>query len=80
MRTINRTFSLPEDVDRDLHLFIKPRRMSHFVAESIRKNLEKRRESLAKEYADANKDEGQVEAMNDWACTTSDGLGEDNDW
>jgi hypothetical protein len=80
MSTVNRTFSIPVDVDRDLHLFVKHRSMSHFVSESIKKNLKEKRESLAKEYASANKDAGQIEASKDWACTISDGLGEDNDW
>lgn len=80
MSTINRTFSLPEDVDHDLHLFVKPRCMSHFVAESIRENLQKKRDQLAKEYTESNTDEGQIEAMKDWECTISDGLGKDNEW
>lgn len=80
MSTVNRTFSLPADVDRDLHRLIKRRSMSHFVAESLRKGLKEKNKELLKEYALANEDEGQKEASKDWEPTISDGLGVDNDW
>lgn len=80
MRTVNRTFSIPVDLDRDLHLLIKKRSMSHFVSEAIRSGLKEKGDSLRNEYAMANKDEGQKEASKDWEVAIVDGLGEDNDW
>jgi hypothetical protein len=80
MSTVNRTFSIATDVDRDLHLLVKKRGMSRFVSEILRKGLKERRDSLHKEYSMANEDEGQQEAKRDWAATITDGLGENNAW
>jgi hypothetical protein len=80
MRTVNRTFSIDVDVDRDLHFFVKDRSMSRFVSETIRKSLKEKSDKLLKEYAMANEDEGQKEARHDWDTTIADGLVEDNDW
>ena len=71
---------MPIDVDRDLHVLVRRRSISQFVAESVRKSLSQLGDELLKEYAEANKDEGQKEAMKDWSSTTADGLGADNDW
>ena len=78
MRT-DRTYSIPEDIDRDLHQLIGRRNISHFVAESVRKNLKSIRKDLAKEYAAANKDRGQKEALKDWESTICEGLEIDRD-
>lgn len=80
MHTVNRTFSIPADLDKDLHMFVKRRNMSRFVSDSLRKSLEERREKLLKEYAAANEDEGQKEVSRDYEGTVADGLGEGNEW
>ena len=80
MRTINRTYSMPIEVDRDLRLLVGRRHISSFVAESVRKNLANLGDRLAKEYATASEDEDRKEVIKDWECTLTDGLGEDNDW
>ena len=80
MHMINRTYSIPKDVDKALHLLVKKRGMSHFVTEAIRKELEVKENSLLEAYAMANEDTGQKEAAKDWECTISDGLNENNDW
>jgi hypothetical protein len=80
MSTINRTFSIPLDVDGDLHALVKRRNMSRFVADSLRKSLKELSNDLRDEYRMANKDEGQREAEKDWESTIPDGLGKNNDW
>lgn len=80
MTTINRTFSIPFDLDRDLHRLVKKRGMSHFVSAALRKSLEEKKKALAQAYAMSNEDEGQDEAQKDWSVTISDGLGVDNEW
>ncbi len=80
MRTVNRTYSMPIDLDHDLRLLVGRRHISGFVAESVRKNLAKLSDKLAKEYTEASEDEDRKEVIKEWECTTADGLGEDNAW
>ncbi len=78
-KRINQTFSLPADVSKDLHVYVRRREMSQFVSDAIRKELEYKKEELKKEYLAANEDEGQREAIADWESTVGDGLGSDLD-
>ena len=76
IKTINQTFSLPIGLSADLHAYIKTRERSRFVSQAIRKELELKKEELKNAYMAANKDEGQIEALEDWQSTLSDGLDE----
>lgn len=76
-KTVNQTFSLPLEISQDLHTYIKPREMSRFVSEAVRKQLEIKKLELRQDYIDANSDEGQLEAMHDWESTITDGA---DDW
>ena len=62
----NQTFSLPVEIFIELHSFVKRREMSRFVADAIRKELEVKKQELRKAYLAANKDPGQLEAMDDY--------------
>lgn len=73
-KTINQTFSLPLEVSSELYTYVKPRERSRFVADAIRKELESKKEELRKAYLSANKDEGQLEATEDWQSTLGDGV------
>lgn len=75
-KRINQTFSLPSDVSKDLHTYVRRREMSQFVSDAIRKELEYKKEELKKEYLAANEDEGQKDAIADWGSTIGDGLDE----
>lgn len=80
-KRINQTFSLPPDVSKDLHVYVRRREMSQFVSEAIRKELEFKKEELKKDYLAANKDENQREVLTDWETTLGDGLeNESNEW
>ena len=75
---VNQTFSLPLDISKELHTYVKHREMSSLVSEAIRKELELKKEELRRAYMDANKDKGQMETMKEWDATTNDGL--DENW
>lgn len=75
-KKINQTFSIPLDVSRELHTYVKRREMSQFVSDAIRKELASKKEDLRKAYLEARNDEGQLEAMRDWEKTISDGSDE----
>ncbi len=72
----NQTFSLPEEIANDLHSLVKRREMSRFVADAIRKELEVKKQNLRNAYIAANKDIGQIEALEEWKETLSDGVDE----
>ncbi len=74
-KKINQTFSIPLDISQELHIYVKRREMSGFVAEAIRKELEVKKEELREAYRAANTDEGQLEAK-EWDVTLNDGLDE----
>lgn len=76
-KTINHTFSLPADVYKELHAYVKRCEMSRFVSEAIRKELEPKKEELRRAYEMANEDEGQLEATTEWQGTLVDGV---DDW
>ena len=78
-KRVNQTFSLPAEISKELHTYVKHREMSGFVSEAIRKELEFKKAELRKSYKSANKDKGQIEAMKDWESTISDGIDEE-DW
>ena len=75
-KTVNQTFSLPVDISRELHAYVKRREMSRFVAEAIRKDLQAKKEELRQAYIATNKDIGQKETTKEWETTTGDGSDE----
>jgi hypothetical protein len=75
-KKINQTFSIPSDVSRELHTYVKRREMSQFVSNAIRKELEFKKEELRKAYLAANEDAGQQEAAGEWEATLGDGIDE----
>jgi hypothetical protein len=72
-KTVNQTFSLPPEVVHDLNSLVKPRERSRFVSNILRDALEVKKQKLRQSYIDANTDEGQFEAMQDWEGTVADG-------
>ena len=78
MRKIPITLSLPENLIRDLHLYIPHRQMSKFVAKMVSKGLDAEREKLAKEFKDANEDQDRNTETRMWDSLSGDGLDETN--
>lgn len=56
MKNIPMTLTLPENVVRDLHLYISRRQISKFVAQLIEKEMKTKKEALAREFREANFD------------------------
>lgn len=75
-KKINQTFSIPQDVSKELHTYVKRREMSQFVSDAIRKELLSRKDELRRAYLAVNQDEGQQEAMKEWENTIKDGSDE----
>lgn len=75
-KTVNQTFSIPLEVSRELHFYIKPGEMSRFVSDAIKKDLHAKKEELRQAYLAANKDAGQKDAMEDWDTVVGDGSDE----
>jgi len=59
-------------VCRDLHMFVKRREMSRFVADAVKQKLEVKKNDLREAYLAANEDEGQQEVLQDWEVTLSE--------
>lgn len=76
-RKINQTFSLPLDISKDLHTYVKRREMSQFVSNALRKELAFKKEELRQAYMSASEDEDQRNVMSEWESTIGDGS---NEW
>jgi hypothetical protein len=80
MRTVHRTYSIPEDVDKDLRMFIGRGNISHFITEQVRKGIAEAKEKLKKAYLESKNDPEEKVVYKDFECTMRDGLGDDNGW
>lgn len=80
MKNIPITLTLPESLVRDLHLYISRRQISKFVAQVVEKSLEIRKEQLAKEFQEANRDVERNEELKLWDAALGDGLDDENDY
>lgn len=67
-RTINVTFSIPEDVNLLLHSCVKKRGLSKFVTLAIRKALEEKKNTLKAAFKEAEESDDAKETMDDWAA------------
>ena len=67
MKTVNATFSLPENVNIQLHAMVEKRGLSRFVAKAIEEALEKKQKNLKAAYSAAESDADRKETLGDWA-------------
>lgn len=75
------TISIPQNVKRDLYLFIEPRGISRFITEAVIEKLKGKKLSLEEQYKLAAKDEERNEEFKQWEeAMLGDGLNETNDW
>ncbi len=77
MKTVNVTFSIPENLNVLLHSFVEKRGLSKFVSKAIEMALEEEKNNLKAAFRAAENDSDLKETMNDWAAL--DGEGEDWD-
>lgn len=78
MKNLPITLSLPEDIIKDLHLYISKRQISRFVAEMLEKALENKKRLLAREFQEASQDSERNAEIDLWDATSGDGLDETN--
>lgn len=75
------TISMPVKLCKELHVFIKKRGISHFIAEAVAKELQQRKLSLEEQYRLAAQDEQMNREFKEWEeGTIGDGLDETNGW
>lgn len=75
MRTINVTFSIPENINILLHTFVEKRGLSKFVTKAIEKALEDEKNALRKAFKEAETDPDVQETMADWAALDGEDWG-----
>ena len=80
MRKLPITLTLPEDIIRDLHLYISKRKMSKFVAQMVAKGLETEKQKLAQEFREASQDKERNAEIQLWDTLSGEGLDETNNY
>lgn len=80
MRNVPITLTLPENLVKDLHLYISRRQISKFVAEVVEKSLESKKEMLAREFREASQDDERNAEIELWDKLSDEGLNETNDY
>lgn len=78
MKNIPITLTLPEDIIKDLHLYISKRQISKFVAEMLEKALDLKKKQLAREFQEASQDPERKSEIELWDTLSGDGLNETN--
>ncbi len=64
---IHVTFSIPEDVNRQLHRIVPKRGLSEFVTKALEAALEEATSSLKKAYAAAEQDLDRKKTIEEWS-------------
>lgn len=80
MRKVPITITLPENLIRDLHLYIPQRGISGFVSNLVEKGLEEKKYSVAQQYREAAADEERNREAAEWDVCIGDGLDETNEY
>ncbi len=78
MKRLPITLTLPENLIRDLHLYVSNRKISQFVTELVEKEIQKKKKLLAQAYKEAAQDEEMNEEIELWDQCRGDGLDETN--
>lgn len=83
MKKIPITLTFPEDLVRDLHLYLSKGQISKFVAEMTEKGLVQKKKKIAeefqnasKDFKNANKDSARNKEIELWDSLSGDGLDE----
>lgn len=74
------TLTFPEEFIQDLHSYIPRRQLSKFVYQIVYKELEKKKEQMARAFREAAKDEELNAEFELWDTCIGDGLDETNDY
>lgn len=71
---------MPEDLVKDLHIYLSNRQISKFVAQIVEAGLQSKKEKLAREFREASKEAEREAEIELWDTTIGDGLSETNDY
>jgi hypothetical protein len=80
MRKIPITLSLPENIVKDLHLYVSRRQISKFVAQMVEEGLKNEKEKLARDFREASQDKERNAEIELWDTLSDEGLDETNDY
>lgn len=72
MKKVNVTFSIPEDIHKQLQSFVGQRKMSAFVAQLLSEALKRKKEILKQAYIDAENDSERNQIIHDWSGIESE--------
>ena len=78
MRNIPITLTLPEDLVKDLHLYVSRRQISKFVAQMVAKGLDTEKQRFAREFQEASQDAERNAEIENWDVLSGEGLDETN--
>lgn len=78
MKNIPITLTLPEDLVRELHLYISKRQISKFVAQVVQKGLESKKDRLVREIREAAQDAERNAEIKMFDDLLDEGLNETN--
>jgi tRNA(Phe) wybutosine-synthesizing methylase Tyw3 len=65
-KKIKVTYSIPEEVNNLLHVFVERSKLSKFVSVALKKALKKEQQKLKAAYEAANKDLDRQRCLDDW--------------
>lgn len=68
MKTVNVTFSIPENINVLLHTFVAKRGLSKFVSKAIERALEEEKNTLKAAFRAAENDPDLKETLADWGA------------
>lgn len=80
MKNIPITLTLPEELVRELHLYISKRQISKFVAQLVQKGLENKKDRLAREIREASQDAERNSEIEIFDALLDEGLDETNEY
>lgn len=76
MRMHKATYTLPDEVLKELNTFVEQRQRSRFVAEAIQLALELKKKELEDAYKDAASDPERLAEIDEWEATELEGWDE----
>jgi hypothetical protein len=76
MKRVPITLTLPEDLVKDLHLYLTKGKISKFVSQMVEKGLAVEKEKIAREFREASLDSERNAEIELWDTALGDGLDE----
>ena len=80
MKKVPITLSLPENLVKDLHLYVSRRQISKFVAQMVENGLKSEKERWAQEFREASEDKERNTEIELWDTLIDEGLDEKNNY